>query len=174
MAKPLMQYRNVYHWYAVYTCLFHEKKVESRLKEKNIEVFLPKKTIVKKWSDRKKLIEEPLIRPYIFVYVSQKEYYHVLMIPSVLHYVCFNGKAAVIPDSQIGILKKITENIIDYEITETRFSVYDRVMIRSGTLKGCCGDIIQIDSLNYLVINILPNCFSVKISLANTRIERIN
>ena len=174
MAKPLIQYRNDHHWHAVYTRLFHEKKVESQLKEKQIEVFLPKKTIMKKWSDRKKLIEEPLIRPSIFVYVNQKEYYQVLRTPSVLHYVCFNGKAAIIPDSHISMLKTITENMIDCEITETRFSVCDKVMISSGPLKGCCGDIIRIDSLNYLVINILPNCFSVKMSLANTRIERIN
>lgn len=109
MVKQLLQNGNDYCWHTVYSRLFHEKKVESLPKEKSMEVALPKRTILKKWSDRKKCIEEPLIRSYIFVYVNRKEYYQLLQVPSVIHYVCFNGKESVIPYNQTGMLKKISE-----------------------------------------------------------------
>lgn len=173
LAKPWLKYRNDYNWYAVYTRLFHEKKVESQLKEKDIEVFLPKKTILKQWSDRRKRIEEPLIRPYIFVYVSRKEYYQVLQERSVLHYVTFNGKAAVIPDNQIIILKRISESSIDCEMINTDLNVADRVVVRSGPLNGCQGEVIRTGNKEKLMIRLLPNCFSIILSLENTRIERI-
>jgi len=98
-----------YKWYAIYTRLFHEKAVESSLINNNIEVFLPKRKILHKWSDRKKWIEEPLFRPYLFVRVSNKEYYKVLQTTSVLNYICFEGKAAPIPDNQIEFIKRVVD-----------------------------------------------------------------
>jgi len=88
MAEPSTYIINSkYKWYAVNTRLNHEKKVEESLKEKNIEVFLPKKKTLRMWSDRKKWVEEPLFRPYVFVNVSHKEYYQVLQTPSVISYI---------------------------------------------------------------------------------------
>ena len=174
MAEPFLKYGNEYNWHAVYTRLYHEKKVESLFREQGLEVFLPKKIVKRRWSDRIKLIEEPLIRPYIFVFVNRKEYLKVLQVPSVLNYVCFNGKAAIIPEAQINILKTITGSAISCEILNTTCAIADQVIVRSGPLRGCKGEVVRIDDRNHLVINILPNCFSVKIGLENTLVERID
>ena len=117
MAEPSKYTINSeYKWFAVYTRLNHEKKVRESLKEKNIEVFLPTKKTIRKWSDRAKWIEEPLFRPYVFVYVSNKEYYKVLQTPSVISYICFEGKAAQIKDKEIMFIKALVNEPVAYEV----------------------------------------------------------
>jgi len=65
-------------WYAVYTKSRTEKKLTGRLNEKGIESYLPLRKTLKQWSDRKKIVEEPLISSYVFVNIQNSRYYDVL------------------------------------------------------------------------------------------------
>src|SRR5512139_3095594 len=56
-------------WYAIYTNPSAEKQVNERLLEAGVETFLPLQKTFRKWSDRKKLIEKPLLSSYVFVRV---------------------------------------------------------------------------------------------------------
>ena len=59
-------------WYAIYVNSRAEKKVEADLTCKGIETFLPLKKSLRKWSDRKKWIDMPLIPGYCFVKIVLK------------------------------------------------------------------------------------------------------
>ena len=86
-----------YNWYALYTRSRYEKKLNQDLMTRGIECYLPLKVEKKKWSDRVKVIEEPLLRGYLFVKVSNREYFNVLNANGAVSYVAFEGKAAAIP-----------------------------------------------------------------------------
>jgi transcription antitermination factor NusG len=101
--------RLTYNWHALYTRSRHEKRVYDELIYDEIEAYLPLHTVIKQWSDRKKKVEEPMIRSYVFVKISEKEYYNVLNIPAAVRYVTFEGKAAPIPEWQIDVMKKALE-----------------------------------------------------------------
>ena len=60
-------------WIAVYTKPRHEKTVENELLKKGFEVYLPILKERRKWSDRKKWVEFPLFRSYIFVRTEIKK-----------------------------------------------------------------------------------------------------
>lgn len=94
------------HWYALYTKPRWEKKVDSLLLKKNIEVWCPLQKLMKQWSDRKKLVEEPLFKSYVFVKISLSEKTAVLMTDGVLNFVHYLGKPAVIRDEEIELIKK--------------------------------------------------------------------
>jgi hypothetical protein len=47
-------------WYAVYTRPRWEKKVAEILTDKKIENYCPLNKVVRQWSDRKKIVHEPL------------------------------------------------------------------------------------------------------------------
>ena len=53
-------------WYAIYVRSRHEKNVHSALLNKGIESSLPLKTVIRKWSDRKKKVQLPMFRGYVF------------------------------------------------------------------------------------------------------------
>ena len=65
-------------WHALYVRSRSEKKVLSQLEEMGIEAYLPLVTKVKQWSDRRKKIEEPLFKSYVFVHSNAKEYLPIL------------------------------------------------------------------------------------------------
>jgi transcription antitermination factor NusG len=93
-------------WYAIYTKPRWEKKVNSVLSKKEIETWCPLQLIQKQWSDRKKIVEEPLFKSYVFVRVTEKERTPVLMTDGVLNFVYHVGKPAVIRDEEIDLIKK--------------------------------------------------------------------
>ena len=63
------------NWYAVYTKPRSEKKLADRLNEHGIEAYLPLRKTLKQWSDRKKMVEEPLITSYVFVNITNENYF---------------------------------------------------------------------------------------------------
>ena len=144
-----------YQWYAIYTRANGEKKLLSNLSEKNIECYLPLKKSLKCWSDRKKWIEEPLFRCYIFVKVSYKEFFTALNTPGVVCYVSFGGKAQPIPESQISNIKTFLTQC-DHEVTLTyeRIQKGVNVEVLHGSLKGVIGEVINICGQTRLIMRI--------------------
>ena len=58
-------------WYAIYTKSRWEKKCAKTMQADGYTIYLPLIKTLKQWSDRKKMVEIPLIPGYIFVNVSK-------------------------------------------------------------------------------------------------------
>jgi len=93
-------------WFALYTKPRWEKKVSNVLDGKGVESWCPLKRTEKQWSDRKKIVEEPLFASYVFVHIDDKEKPAVLMTDGILNFVYHIGKPAVIRDKEIEIIKR--------------------------------------------------------------------
>jgi len=154
-----------YKWYAIYTKSRTEKKVACLLQREQIEFYLPLKKTLRQWSDRKKWVEEPLIRSYVFVKISEKEYYRVLNTPGVMKYVTFDGKAAPIAEWQIIALHKVVEGIDDYELSSEVFKKGNKVRITTGPMTGILGEIIEIRGNKKFIIRIEPIGYSILLNL---------
>ncbi|MEJ7828036.1 MAG: UpxY family transcription antiterminator [Segetibacter sp.] len=94
------------YWYAIYTKPRWEKKVNMVLERKGVEVWCPLQKVRKQWSDRKKIVEEPLFKSYVFVRIDNTERTNVLMTDGVLNFVYYVGKPAIIRDEEIEVIKK--------------------------------------------------------------------
>ena len=79
-------------WYAIYVNSRHEKKVASLLESKLVEIFLPLQKKTKQWSDRKKIVLEPLFTSYLFVRIQETEKEKVRETSGVLNFVYWLGK----------------------------------------------------------------------------------
>ncbi len=132
------------HWYAVYVNSRHEKKVSGLFDVKDIENFLPMQRVLKQWSDRKKIVEEPLFRSYVFVCVEEEEKLKVRETKGVLNFVYWLGQPAVIRNEEIQIIKRFIgeyENIqVEHNIPELNSSV----KIDGGPLMNQIGKVIKI------------------------------
>lgn len=93
-------------WYALYTKPRWEKKVNTVLQNKGIESWCPLKKTTKQWSDRKKIVEEPLFNSYVFVRIDDTEKQKVLMTDGILNFVYHVGKPAIIRNEEIDLVKK--------------------------------------------------------------------
>ena len=144
-----------YQWYAIYTRANAEKKLFENLQEKNIECYLPMRKVLKLWSDRKKWVEEPLFKCYLFVKVSYKEFFTALNTPGAVCFVSFGGKAQAIPEIQIKNIQAFLTQC-DHEITLTYERVHKgaRVEVLHGSLKGIIGEVVNICGQSRLLIRI--------------------
>jgi transcription antitermination factor NusG len=148
---------NTPHWYTLYTKSRHEKLVESELIKKGLEAFTPKVPIKNKWSDRTKIIEEPLFKSYCFVRFSinnSNTRNDILAQKGVVSIVRFNDRYVAVEDSVISSLKILIENNLKLDPCPY-LKEGDKVVIRKGSLKGVEGYIIEKrDKNTALVISI--------------------
>src|ERR1700712_1703924 len=93
--------KNNLTWYAVYTKPRWEKKVAGILEENGIEYYCPLNKVVKQWSDRKKVVMEPIFKSYVFVRVPEKEKWDLRKIVGIINFVYWLGKPARIKDDDI-------------------------------------------------------------------------
>ena len=84
-------------WFAIYTKPRWEKKVNSRLLEKGIDSWCPVQKKMSQWSDRKKWVDEPFIKSYLFVRIAEHEQAEVLMTRGIARFIYFGGKIAPMP-----------------------------------------------------------------------------
>lgn len=163
-----------YKWYAVYTRPNNEKKIYSGLIEDNIECYLPLKRTLRKWSDRKKWIEEPLFRGYIFVKVSHIEYFRVLNIPGVVYYVSFGGQPQAIPDYQIDFIKTIVrEKEQELEVNYENVKKGTECEVLVGPLKGIKGEVTRLSGQYRLLIRIVSMGCSLQVNISRDEIKLI-
>jgi transcription antitermination factor NusG len=151
-----------YNWYAIRVKSRSEKKVCSDLAEQNIEAYLPLQRKLRQWSDRKKWVEMPLISGYVFVYISRKEYEEVLKTYNVVCYVRFEGKAAIIREEDINLLKRMLGQVeVELEITIEQFKPGQMVEIIAGPLCGVIGELIEFQGKNKVALRIAPLGYTV-------------
>jgi transcriptional antiterminator RfaH len=130
-------------WYAIYTKPRWEKKVAEWFEEKRIEHFLPLFKTLKIWSDRKKWVQEPLFKSYIFVYVNKDEYLSAIQTPGAVKYITIEGKPVSIPSIQIEAIKTFIESGDDLIIESPELKIGDRVQVIRGSLKGLEGTLVE-------------------------------
>ncbi len=148
-------------WLAIYSRPRWEKKVTQLLKEKGLESYCPLNKVRRKWSDRVKLVEEPLFKSYVFVKVSDEDRSVVRMTPGVINFVYWDGKPALIKEKEITAIKQFLNDYENVEVQPLNVEVRQRVKITTGPLMDHEGQVIAInrktvkvaiDSLGYMLI----------------------
>ena len=141
-------------WYALYTRPRAEKLVYQRLVEEGIETFLPLQKTYRMWSDRKKLVEKPLLSSYIFVKTNKKNFPRVYKVNGIVKFISFEGQPVSIPQKQIDNLRLLINSDAEIEVTTEKFAQGDNVEVVNGALIGLTGELIKIGSKNRVVVRI--------------------
>lgn len=159
-------------WHALYVRSRMEKKVLSQLEDGGYKAYLPLITQVKQWSDRKKKVEEPLFKSYVFVYSNEREYIPILNVYGVIKFVTFEKKAVVVPENQILAIKKFVSDFERGEeykmMNDEELKVGQKVRIINGPMKGLMGRLETIYNKRHLIvyIDVVGQCIPVHIPRA--------
>jgi transcription antitermination factor NusG len=140
------------HWYAVYTKPRWEKKVHSLLSEKKIESYCPLNKVRKKWSDRMKIVEEPLFKSYVFAKVNEEERTKVRMTAGVMNFVYWQGKPAIIPAKEIETIRKFLNEYENVLAEPIQLKENCRVTIRQGLFMDHEARIIKVEGNRVKVV----------------------
>ncbi len=130
------------NWYAVYTTVRHEKKVNEALVEKGIETFLPLREVLSQWKDRRKRIKIPLFPGYLFINICLEDRWRVLSTRGTLRIVGSGGVPIPVSLDQIGAIKRVLESRVECDcypyLTQGR-----EVVVVNGPLEGIKGRILE-------------------------------
>ena len=140
-------------WYVVYTRPRWEKKVSGILMSRGIEYYCPLNKVMKQWSDRKKIVLEPLFKGYVFVKIPESLKWEIKSVEGVLNYVYWLGKPAIVKEQEIDTIRKFLQEFRDVEVVEKQLTVNSRVMIKQGVLMNFQGIIIEVSG-NKAKVNI--------------------
>jgi transcription antitermination factor NusG len=144
------------YWYVIYTRPRWEKKIASILDQKGIENYCPLNKVERKWSDRKKMILEPLFKGYIFIKIEEVNKWDIKQIDGIVNYVYWLGKPARVRQSEINNIRLFLKEFTNIEVVSNDIVKEDTVIINKGILmnyKGIVLDVlgnkarVQIDSL---------------------------
>jgi transcription antitermination factor NusG len=136
---------NNFNWYAVYTRPRWEKKVAGLLHEKGIENYCPLNKVTKQWSDRRKVVLEPVFKSYVFVRVSEDKKWDIKKVNGVLNFVYWLGKPACIPDKDIDTIRRFLNEFSGVQIEEQgALPVNSKVRIKQGLLMNYHGILLEV------------------------------
>ncbi|WP_430408774.1 UpxY family transcription antiterminator [Kordia sp.] len=144
-------------WHVLYVKSRHEKKVYDLLLELSLDAFLPLMKTVKKWSDRKKIIYQPLFPSYVFVNLtSSLDFHKALSVSGACAYIRFGKEYAKVTDKEINNIKFLVQ---EDEITEINVNAQlpkkgELKEITYGPLEGLVCEILKVNNENKIVVRI--------------------
>ncbi len=159
-------------WYALYTRPRWEKKVHNLLKNSGFESYCPLNRVTKQWSDRVKVVEEPLFRSYVFVQALPEEQTKVRMVDGVVNFVYWLGKPAIIKDKEIENIQRFLCEYEDVEVTPLAVQEGDKVVVTTGVMMDKVGVIKKITKHKVeLVIEHLG--YKLTASLPKSKVKKV-
>ena len=114
------------------------------LDNKGIEHYCPLNKVTRQWSDRKKVVMEPLFKGYVFVQVREDKKWDLLSINGIVNYVYWLGKPARIRDEEIDTIRKFLNEFEDVEVVEGLLPVNSTVRIKQGVLMNYQGLLLEV------------------------------
>lgn len=170
-----MSLSSIPQWVAVYTAARAEKVVTERLsQELRLEAYLPMRRVLRKWSDRMKLVEVPLISSYTFVRITERDIYYVRQVYGVSGIVSFpNSGIAVIPQQEMDAMRRLVDSEEQlYVHNSLSLQKGAKVRVVAGNFAGMEGTVVRncaegnfavhISNINIsLTINIEPDVLQV-------------
>jgi transcription elongation factor/antiterminator RfaH len=143
------------HWYVFYTFSRKEKKIKEYLEKKGVEVFLPLLKIRKQWSDRKKWVEEPLFKSYIFIETElEKNYYDILNTNGIVKFINFEKRPVVVNQKEIETIQLLLGYTEGMEATDENFDIGQKVEVVAGPLLGLNGLLVQKNGNNHFMMEL--------------------
>ena len=132
-------------WYVLYVKPQSEKKAVQQLTNIGLDVYCPMVTEIHQWSDRKKKVEVPLIKSYVFVNIEQHEYQDVFQAHSVVRYLYWLKKPAIVRDQEIDVMKEWLNGKMLSIKTET-LKAGDNYIVDKGVFKGQEGVVNEVNT----------------------------
>ena len=136
------------------------------LAAKGVEVYCPLQETVKQWSDRKKKVQEPLFKSYLFIRLEdyKQEQVKVLTTPGAVRFLWWQGKPGEVREEEIQAIRQFLNEYRGATLS-VHFEKGEELKIKEGALKEQTGRILtlkgnkaflEIRSLGWNVVAELP------------------
>lgn len=164
------------YWFAAITRARQERAIKTRLTELGIECFVPVRTEIRQWSDRRRKVEVPVVPNLVFLRATRERAFELAgAIGYTLRYMrnLETGKVLVIPDKQMAdfiFLMGFDDDRVEVDTTMERG---DRVRILRGDFRDVEGELIRVDGRTKVVVR-LEGIAALAVEIARSSVEKID
>lgn len=124
------------------------------LTQLGFESYCPLNKVRRKWSDRIKVVEEPLFKSYVFVHIEDTLRPEIRYVDGVLNFVYWNKKPAVVKDEEIVAIKRFLSEYDNVEVKSIDVQPADEVVISAGVMMGAKGRVLRVMGNNIVEVRI--------------------
>lgn len=152
------------YWFALRVRSNFEETSYKSLCGAGLEAFLPGVKILRRWSDRVKVVNKPLFPGYVFSRFDPTQRADILRTPGVVHIINSSGVPLPIPESELNYIRTVI--LADLESAPHPFiRVGERMRIVHGPLVGAEGVITTANGSTALILSIslLQRSIAVKV-----------
>jgi transcriptional antiterminator RfaH len=139
------------NWFVLYTKPRHEKKVAERLTGAGYRVYCPLQKVVRKWSDRTKVVEEPLFKGYLFIQIEDHKREEVFTNPGTVRYLFWLRRPAIVREEEIAAIQKWMGHYDHERLKVTDITPGTYVCITSGKFMNKEGILLDTSNSKALV-----------------------
>lgn len=160
-------------WRVFYTKPRAEMAAEKRLQQRGFDVFLPKRSVLRTWSDRKKKVIEPLFRSYIFANVNELGRLDILRDDAILTTIRDAEGFAHLRPEEIDALKHSQSDperlgVVDFPLPP----IGTPVEVIYGVMAGMKGEVIVHRNQEYIIVRVDSIGQAVKINIPADWVRR--
>lgn len=164
------------HWYVAYTRSCQDRNVAEALSAAGYECYFAEQTVLRKWSDRVKKIQKPVIPRVVFVHCTEARRRDSLKaFPYIVRYLSSvkgTYAPAIVPDEQIALFRAMVEGGSEVCIAPAPLKPGDKVRIKEGALAGKDAEVYEIDGTIYVMAR-LSMLGAASIKIERDKIEPI-
>ncbi len=160
-------------WRVLYTKPRAEKRALEALKEKGYELYLPTVTTIKQWSDRRKKVEEPLFKSYLFIRATLAETMTAAQHPNIVTMVHFGRQPAIVRNEEIETIRLIVAGEEHVAVVTGKLEVGLRVRIVRGALRGRAGVLTEFRGTKRIAVEIESLGCSLLVEMQSGSVEEI-
>lgn len=134
------------NWYVLYTRSRCEKKVAELLTKKGYSNYCPLNKVIRQWSDRYKMIHEPLFPSYVFVQSEPEALFQLKQVSSdIVNLVYWLGKPAIVNEDEIRLIQHFLHQYSNVKLEKNHIHIHDQVRIIDGPLKNREANVIAVE-----------------------------
>lgn len=167
-------------WFVAKTKAKQERSVVRQIERLGIEAYIPLRTELRKWSDRKKRVEVVLIPNTVFVNASKQvaldlHNVHGISLSYLRDATMAQNGLMVIPDCQMDDFKRFVDLTKgEFEVEDARPLVKgDAVIVVQGPLKGIVGELVKVDKKNKVIVR-LKDLIACSVTVDAGDLEKVN
>ena len=138
----------------LYTKPRAEKRACEALAEKGYELYLPTVKTVKQWSDRRKKIEEPLFKSYLFIHGTLNQTLKAAQHPNIVTVVHFGKQPAIVRDCEMEAIRLVVANEGEVTVVAGKLELGQRVRVVRGALKNMTGVLMEFRGTKRIAVEI--------------------
>lgn len=164
-------------WYAACTTVNQEFRIKKLLDGLGVECFLPTHTVVRQWSDRKRVVEVPLIRSIVFVRTDPDRALSLLKehgMKARYMYDYAQRSILTIPDRQMEDFMFLIRHsqAEELQVLKADFAPGDKVRVVEGTLTGLEGELIRVEGKTQVLIRV-SQVAALSVKVGRSQVVRI-